>query len=95
VGRGRDRKEGAALLRTQVAPGEAEPFRAAWVSSVSDRWSMTDCEAAQGVVLEKLGAPGLMCAEVDEIIVEVARDREGVDQEQCLHTRFSLLVHFR
>jgi hypothetical protein len=58
------------------------------------RGSKIDREAAQGAVLEKLGVPGLMDAEVDEVIARVVRDREAVDQEEFLCVRFSFVSSF-
>jgi len=50
------------------------------LSRVGDGGSKIDREAARGVVFRKLSVHGHAGTEVDEVIMEVVRDRDGVDQ---------------
>ena len=74
------------LSRAQFEPGEVELLKAAWASKAGDE-RVIDRESTRGVVLEKLDVPGLTGSEVDEIIAEVVKDREAVDQEEFLRVR--------
>ena len=81
----------AAARRVQLSPaqfesGEVELLKAAWASKAGDERKI-DRESARDVILEKLGVPGLTESGVDKTIVEVVKDREGVDQEEFLRVR--------
>jgi hypothetical protein len=79
------------LSCAQFAPGEVELLKVVQAGSMGG--SKTDREAMRGVVLKKLGVPGLTGVEVDKAIAEIVRDHEGVAQEEFLQGLFSLLVH--
>ena len=82
------------LSRAQFEPGEVELLKAAWASKAGDEKRL-DRESARDVILEKLDVPGLTESEVEEIIVEVVKNREGVDQERFLRVRsFFILAQF-
>lgn len=80
------------LSRAQFEPGEVEYLKAAWASKAGNERKL-DRESARDVILEKLDVPALTESEVEEIIVEVVKNREGVDQEGFLRVRpfFNLL----
>jgi glycerol-3-phosphate dehydrogenase len=79
------------LSRAQFEPGEVELLKAAWASNAGDERRI-DRESARVVVLEKLDVPGLTGSEVDEVIVEVIKGREGVDQEEFLRVRPCIIL---
>ena len=71
------------LSRAHFEPGEVELLKAAWASNAGDGRKINR-ESAREVVLEKLDVPGLTGSEVDEVVANVVKDREGVDQEEFL-----------
>ena len=75
--------------RAQFESGEVELLKAAWASKAGNERKI-DRDSARDVILEKLGVPGLTESGVDEIIVEVVKNREGVDQEEFLRVRLFL-----
>ena len=81
------------LSRAQFESGEVELLKAAWASKAGDERKI-DRDCARDVMLEKLDVPGLTESEVDEIIVKVVKDREGIDQEEFLRVRPFDLTRF-